>query len=217
MSNAAFSAPLALAGFALLALAAASLLTRDPRQNVRLYALAAVPQAGIAALLGALYDRPELYGLALAILVFKGLAAPRLLTVPWPPEERARYGASGQIGTPSTLIVVVGLFLFAFHVAGYLSPPPVTTALAAALAAGLAGLAAPAVRHELSAQAAGLLQAEAGISSAALLLVGHLPVVPDVISLAELLVLALLLGVLLATVARVHGTADARRLQELRG
>ena len=208
---------MAVAGFSLLALSSASLISRDPRQMVVLYALAAVPQAAIAAILGGIFGHPELYALAAGILLFKGLAAPRLLSVPWPEGERARYALSGHLGTSAMMTGAVAVLLFAFRVAGVVAPGAFEAAVAACLAAGIVGLGAPAVRHELSAQASGLLHAEAGLSATALLLVGHLPTVPDVIALAELLVLALALGVLLAAVARVHGEADARRLAALRG
>lgn len=211
------SGPLAVAGFVLLALSAGSIVTRDPRQNVYLYALAAVPQAAIAVLLGLLYGHVELYILAAVILVVKGLVAPRLLVAPWPERQHSHYALSGHLGSPAALIVVVSLLMFAYRVGVVLGAPPFQTAMAAALASGLVGLLAPVVRHELAAQAAGLLHGEAGVSATALLVVGHLPVAPDVISLVELLVLALLLGVLLAAVIRVHGRADARLLQVLRG
>jgi hydrogenase-4 membrane subunit HyfE len=212
-----WSAPLAVSGLVLLALSSASIVSRDPRQMHLLYALAALPQAAIAAILGAAFGHPELYALAAALLVVKGLAAPRLLVVRWPAAERSRYALSGHLGTPATLVGVIGVLLFAFRVAAIVAPARFEAAVAACLAAGLVGLCAPAVRHELAAQSAGLLHAEAGLSSAALLLVGHLPLVPDVIALAELLVLALALGLLLGAVARVHGRADARHLATLRG
>lgn len=212
-----WSASLAIAGFLLLALSSASVLSRDARQMTLLYALAAVPQAAVAVLIGHLFRHPELYALAAAILVVKGLAAPRLLVVPWPASERARYALSGSLATSSVMVGAVAALLFSFRVADTVAPRLFAPAVAAAMAAGLVGLAAPAVRHELAAQAAGLLHAEAGISTAALLLVGHLPVVPDVIALAEILVLALALGVLLGAVARLHGRADVRHLAELRG
>ncbi|MCL6595024.1 MAG: hypothetical protein K6V73_02285 [Firmicutes bacterium] len=207
----------AFAGFALLALSSGSILTRDPRQTVALYALASVPQAGIAALLAVLFGHVELYALAAAILVLKGLIAPRLLVVPWPKMHHPHYGLTGHLGTPASLAVVVGILMFAYRVSVVLAPPALETAMAATMASGLVGLLAPAVRHELAAQAAGLLHGEAGITATALLLVGHLPVAADVISIAELLVLALLLGVLLARVIRIHGRADASLLTVLRG
>lgn len=212
-----FTGPFALAGFALLALSAGSIVTRDPRQNVTLYALAAIPQAAIAVMLGLLYGHVELYLLAAAILLLKGLLAPRLLVVPWPQRQRSHYGLTGQVGTPAALAVIVGVLMFSYRVSVVIAPPALETAMAATMASGLVGLLAPAVRHELAAQAAGLLHGEAGITAGALLLVGHLPITADVISLGELLVLALLLGVLLARVVRVHGRADASLLTVLRG
>ncbi len=217
MSAETLTGPFAIAGFALLALSSGSIVTRDPRQNVSIYALASIPQAGIAVMLALVYGHVELYALAAAILVLKGLIAPRLLVVPWPGAHRPHYALTGHLGTPAALAVIVGVLMFAYRVSVVLAPPALETAMAATMASGLVGLLAPAVRHELAAQAAGLLHGEAGMTATALLLVGHLPVTADVISIAELLVLALLLGVLLARVIRVHGRADASLLTALRG
>jgi hydrogenase-4 membrane subunit HyfE len=217
MSAETLTGPFAIAGFALLALSSGSIVTRDPRQNVSIYALASIPQAGIAVMLALVYGHVELYALAAAIVVLKGLIAPRLLVVPWPEAHRPHYALTGHLGTPAALAVIVGVLMFAYRVSVVLAPPALETAMAATMASGLVGLLAPAVRHELAAQAAGLLHGEAGMTATALLLVGHLPVTADVISIAELLVLALLLGVLLARVIRVHGRADASLLTALRG
>ena len=217
MSVQSLAGPFAIAGFALLALSSGSIVTRDPRQNVSLYRLASIPQAAIAVMLAILYGHIELYFLAAAILALKGVVAPRLLVVPWPERQHSHYALTGQLGTPAALAVIVGVLMFSYRVSVALAPPPLQTAMAATMASGLVGLLAPAVRYELAAQAAGLLHGEAGITAGALLLVGHLPVAPDVISLAELLFLALLLGVLLARVVRVHGRADASLLTVLRG
>jgi hydrogenase-4 component E len=203
--------------FALLALAAATLVSRDARQTAGLYAWASLPQAAICALIGIADGRPELYVLGAAILVIKGRLAPRLLVQAWPEEERGAYGLTGHVGTPGSLVLAALAAAVAFRVAPFVGAPDVRPALAAALAAALVAVTTPVVRHELSAQATGLLLAEAGVTAASLLLIGEIPTAADAVSLADLVALSIALGVLLARVVRLHGKAHALLLTELRG
>lgn len=205
------------AGFLLLAVTSAILVSRDARATAKFYALAAIPEAMVAILLAIRYGHADLYFVAAAILVAKGWGAPHLLTRVWPERERLAYRLSGTVGTVGSLLTVLLVTAVAFRVGAYALPGPDAVGFAASLAAGMAGMAAPALRHELFSQAGGLLVAEAGISTAALLLVGSFPVAADVVAFADLLVLSAAFGLLLRDVARVHGRADAALLRRLRG
>lgn len=217
MTVAGMTPVLGAAGFALLALTILILLARHPRSHPRLYALGAVPAGAIAGLLGWAYGIPELFVLMVVILVVKGILAPRLVSGTWVSEDAAVYRWSGPTGTVGALLAVVGVLIMAFSISAFAMPPDVKVVFAGCLAAGFLGVLLPVIRHELSTHATGLLIAEEGFSSAGLLLVASTPKAADLATLVDLVVLAIIFGILLHAVARVHGAIDAVILRGLRG
>lgn len=217
MDIATLGPPLGAAGFVLLALAISVLLARNPRTHPRLYGLASIPAAAVPALLAWAYGTPDLYLLSGVILVVKGGLAPRLLAGAWVSGETAVYRWSGPTGTVGSLLAVVGVLVMAFLVSAFALPPDLRVVFAGCLATGFLGVLLPVVRHELSTHATGLLIAEEGFTSAGLLLVASTPKAAELASLADLVVLAIVFGILLHAVARVYGAIDAVILRGLRG
>lgn len=89
-------------------------------------------------------------------------------------------------------------------------------ALGLCFAAMLLGFGMPIVRTELWCQAPGILAGEAGLATAVLLVAGDVPAA-EALMLAEVVSLALVLGLVARLVRRLHGAPDARLLEGLRG
>jgi hydrogenase-4 membrane subunit HyfE len=168
-------------------------------------------------ILGFTYGLPELFALAAVILVVKGRFAPRLLAGDWILGDEAVHRWTGPTGTVGSLLAAVAVIGVSFSIAAFALPLDLEVVFGGCLATGLLGVLLPVLRHELSSHASGLLIAEEGFSSAGLLLVATAPRLAEIATLVDLLVLAVVFGVLLRTVARVHGAMDAALLRELRG
>lgn len=201
---------------AALLLAAALLVARTPEACTALYAWAAVPQAAVAAALAARGGAPELWLDAVAILLVKGLWVPGLL-------RRGQRGGGTVYslqarGSSFTLFVGAGLVtLICLRLGQAVGEGAAGTALGLAVAGSFIGFSAAAVRTELWTQAAGILSAEGALTIGALVLVGGLGPIGELLVLLEVPALAAVLAVVARLAHATHGAADAGLLRRLRG
>ena len=208
--------PRTLCAAALLALAVALLLARTPEATAGLYAWAALPQAVLAVVVGTATGAwPVLYPDALAMLLIKGIWAPRLLrrAVRHDGEvygQRAAWSAAALLAAAGAL-TLLGLRL------GLDLDAPLGVPLGLSLAAMFVGFGTTAMRRELWSQSGGLLLAEGGLMGAVLVLASGLPALGEALALTEVVLLAAVLGAVTRSVVAVHGAADSRLLRRLRG
>lgn len=198
-----------------LLLAVALMLARTPEAAAAIFAWAAVPQAVIAVALAGWGGMPELFADAAAMLLVKGLWAPRLL--------RRAIRHNGEVYSqhaafsPSALLLgAAALSLLCLRVS-LMILPDTGVALGLGLSAMFVGLGTAAIRSELWAQAAGMLMGEAGLMTAALVLSSGLPPVGETFALAEVVLLATVLASVTRLVRATYGSADSQLLRGLRG
>ncbi len=198
-----------------LVLAVALMLARTPEAAAALFAWAAVPQAVLAVALAGWAGMPVLFPDAAAMLLVKGLWAPRLLRRGLRHRGEV-YGQRAAFSGSTLLLGAVAVMLLCLRL-GMIILPATGVALGLSLAAMFVGLGTAAVRSELWSQAAGMLMGEAGLMTAALVVSAGLPVVGETFALAEVVLLAAVLAAVTSLVRASHGGADIRFLRGLRG
>jgi hydrogenase-4 membrane subunit HyfE len=204
-----------LAAATVLILAVVLMVTRSPEASSGVYALASLPQAAVVVALALQAGRGGFLPDAAAILVVKGLWAPRLL------RHAVRHGGEiyGQQAafSPSVLFAgAAGVVLLGLRLGTAVSSEA-GVPLGLGLAAMLVGFGTVAVRPELWSQAAGLLMGEAGLATTVLVLAAGLPPLGEALAFGEVLALAAVLRLVARMVTETHGAADARLLRGLRG
>jgi hydrogenase-4 component E len=200
----------------LLLLVVLAVMARTAPAGVTVYAWAALPQAAVAAALAASGGGALLWVDAALILAVKGLWVPSLLRRSLPVPDRHGYGLAASMSPPMLLGGAVVAALLGLRL-GVLLGPAAGEALGLGLAAILLGFGIPAVRSELWAQTVGILLGEAALVLTALVLAGDLGPTAEILSFAEVILLAVVLGAVVRAVRDVHGVADVRRLGRLRG
>lgn len=204
-----------LAGMAVLLLAVSLTLARAPEAAIDLLAWAAVPQAVLALVLAGWRGLPLLYADAMAILIVKGLWAPRILRRGVRQPERS-YGQRSTLSATAILLAAGLVTLICLRVAAAILPLQ-AAALGLSLAAMCVGFGGVALRSELWSQGAGMLMGEAGIMTMILVVASGLPPLGETLALAEVVLLAVLLAALTRLVHTLHGAPDSTFLRGLRG
>jgi hydrogenase-4 component E len=165
---------------------------------------------------------PELYGIAALTLFFRGIVLPILL---WRIIRRLEVDREiHAVLQPSTSIVLGAFFvIFALavsvRVTGQLSVEPSVTVLALTvmLSMMLIGFLILSVRHEAMSQVLGLLVLENGIRIGAQILVPGMPLLLELVVLADLLVVVACFGVLVRYLEAHAGTTSVLALKRLVG
>lgn len=198
----------------LLLLTVAIGVARRPGSAARLYAWVAIPQVAVLVAMALVTGGALLWTDAALVLIVKFFWVPSLL-------RRYRWGGVSDYGMGSGVAPAV-LFLGAAALAvlclrlGGLIEPRHGVAVGLCFAALLLGFGTPIVRSELWCQVSGVLAGEGALAASILLLVGEVAVAEGLM-LAEVVFLAVVFGQVADQVRRLHGSADARLLEELRG
>jgi hydrogenase-4 component E len=192
------------------------------RDQVRLYAAQSGLISVLAVIVGAVHHLPELYVLAAVSAALKVVVIPlvlrRLLWGNRPAgagTEAGDIAGSGGLGLAATVLVAIAVAAFGFFAAGRL-PVPGGAAPAIALSVSVAVVLVAFVlmihRRDVISQAIGLFSLENGISLAALVVAASLPLILEVALLFDLLVAAIVFGLLI----RIHhGRAESLSTTEL--
>jgi hydrogenase-4 component E len=192
------------------------------RDQVRLYAAQSALISVLAVIVGAVHHLPELYVLAAVSAALKVVVIPlvlrRLLWGNRPAgagTEAGDIAGSGGLGLAATVLVAIAVAAFGFFAAGRL-PVPGGAAPAFALSVSVAVVLVAFVlmihRRDVISQAIGLFSLENGISLAALVVAASLPLILEVALLFDLLVAAIVFGLLI----RIHhGRAESLSTTEL--
>ncbi len=218
MAPSAFSELLALCAGVLLLTGVLIVWRRDLRAVVRLLSVQGVALAVLVAVIGIDSRAPELFGVALLVLVLKGVVLPTVLNRVSASSGPGRVEAP-MINTTSSLISVALLATLAYLV----SQPLKTAGSAPAVAAVPVGIALvlfgflvlASQRHAVS-QLVGFLMLDNGIAAVAFLIAGGVPLVVELGASLDLLLVVLVLQVLTGRIRAEFGDIDLDDLNELR-
>jgi hydrogenase-4 component E len=197
------------------------------RDQVRLYAAQSVLLSGLAVVVAATRQLPELYLLAGLSLLLKAVIVPvvlgRLLRgigLDGGDRRWADIAGSHGLGVASsvlTAIAVAAFGFFAIAALGIRGPVLPATALSVSAAVILVAFVLMIVRRDVVSQAIGFLSLENGVSLTALVVAAGLPLILELVFLSDLLAVVVVFGLLI----RVHhGRAESMStagLTRLRG
>jgi hydrogenase-4 component E len=192
------------------------------RDQVRLYAAQSVLISGLAVVVAATRHLPDLYVLAGLSFALKAVIVPivlrRLLrgigAIGGDPRW-ADIAGSHTLGVASSVLVAIAVAAFGFFTVaalGLASPVLPATALSVSVAVILVAFVLMIVRRDVVSQAIGFLSLENGVSLTALVVAAGLPLILEVAFLFDLLVAAVVFGLLI----RVHhGRAESMSTADL--
>lgn len=179
------------------------------RDQVRLYAAQSVLLSALAVVLAAGRHLPELYVLAAVSLVLKAVIVPLVLgrllrrLGAEPGTRWSDIAGSHTIGVASAVLVAIAVAAFCFFIVGPLGiGSPVLPATAVSVSFAVIGVAfvLMIVRRDVISQAIGFLSLENGVSLTVLVVAARLPLILELVFLFDLLVAAVVFGLLI----RVH-------------
>jgi hydrogenase-4 component E len=194
------------------------------RDQIRLYAAQSALLSVLAVVIAADRNLPDLYVLAGLSAALKVVAVPlvlrRLLGRAAPDEEEPAGVAGSQTLSPASAVLAgIVLAAFGFFCSGALkihSPAAPATALGIAAAMVLVAFGLMIVRRDVASQAIGFLALENAISLAALVVAAGLPLILETAFLFDLLVAAVVFGMLIRAhhaKAESLSTTDLTRLR----
>jgi hydrogenase-4 component E len=192
------------------------------RDQVRLYAAQSALMSVLAIVVAASRHLPDLYVLAALSFALKVVIVPvvlrRLLRGIGLNGSDPRWSdiaGSGALSLASTVLVAIAVAAFGFFTVsalGIRSPVLPETALAISVAVILVAFVLMIVRRDVISQGIGFLSLENGISLTALVVAAGLPLILEVAFLFDLLVVAVVFGLLI----RVHhGRAESMSTADL--
>jgi hydrogenase-4 component E len=192
------------------------------RDQVRLYAAQSTLISVLAVVVAATRHLPDLYVLAALSFVLKAVIVPvvlrRLLRgigLMGGDPRWSDIAGSGALSLASTVLVAIAVAAFGFFsvaTLGIRSPVLPETALAISVAVILVAFVLMIVRRDVVSQAIGFLSLENGISLTALVVAAGLPLILEMAFLFDLLIVAVVFGLLI----RVHhGRAESMSTADL--
>jgi len=175
--------------------------------------------AGVALVVGAATDTPDLYVVAILTLVVKAWAVPLILrrvAADLPADE----GIRSLVGIPFSIVLAIGLVVLAFlaspnvAVSGtLLNEPPLSISVSMVLM----GLFVVSTRRHAVAQLVGLLTIENGLFSGAIAIAYGLPLIVEFGIMFDILIAVVVVGLLVSLIHRETATIDTTELRHLRG
>jgi hydrogenase-4 component E len=192
------------------------------RDQVRLYAAQSALISVLAVVVAAARHLPELYVLAGLSFALKVVIVPvvlrRLLRGLGTRGEGPGWtdiAGSGSLGLASTVLLAIAVAafgVFSMAALGIRSPVLPGTALAISVAVVLTAFVLMIMRRDVASQAIGFFSLENGVSLTSLVVAAGMPLILEIAFLFDLLVAALVFGLLI----RVHhGRADSLSTAEL--
>ncbi len=205
------------------------------RDQVRLYAAQSALLSALAVVVAATRHLPELYALAGLSFALKVVVVPIVLhrmlrgigviggDPRWPAGSYSGSARSGStdiagshaLGVASAVLVAIAVAAFGFFTVaalGLASPVLPATALSVSVAVILVAFVLMIVRRDVVSQAIGFLSLENGVSLTALVVAAGLPLILEIAFLFDLLVAAVVFGLLI----RVHhGRAESMSTADL--
>ena len=189
------------------------------RSQLKLYAVQSLLVTVLAGFLATSHHIPELYLLGAASFLLKVLAVPYVLTKFLERTEMSLVIGS-SLGVASMTLIAMATSVFGFftidatQVGSTMLP---TTALAISMAIVLVAFLLAIMRSDVVSQAIGFLSLENGVSIASLVVASGLPLIIDVAFLFDLLVAAVVFGLLMKAHHVRAKTLSTANLDRLRG
>jgi hydrogenase-4 component E len=218
MSDSMFAQILDLVCGGLLLSAVVMLWRRELSAIVRLLVVQGVLLAALAALLGVREGSPELYVVALGVLVLKAGVLPAVLRRVLRDTGESRE-AEPLVNVTASLLAAALLTLVAYAVSTplvALSPSAATRALPVGLAVVFLGFFVLVTRRRALSQVVGFLLLDNGITAVAFLATSGVPLVVELGVSLDLLLVVLVLQVIAARMRLTFGRTDLDEMRELR-
>ena len=190
---------------------------RDLRAMVRLLATQGVLLALLAALLGVRENSMELYSAAVGVFVLKAIVLPGVVRRVLRDSDQARE-AEPLVNVTTSLLAAALLTSLAYGISlplVALAPSPTTRALPVGIAVVLLGFFVLVTRRRALSQVIGFLLLDNGITTAAFLAAGGVPLVVELGVSLDVFLVVLVLQVLTARMRLTHGSADLDEMTEL--
>ncbi|MHB8603842.1 MAG: hydrogenase [Thermoplasmatota archaeon] len=185
--------------------------------TIRTYALQSMLVAAIAFLVGLFTREYRIWIIAAVTLGLKGFGIPALLDY-ITDRIRIKRERESAIGIPTSLLIAGAFVLLAFVATAGLTPEAARLGrltLAASLAVVLIGLFTMATRVKAITQVLGLLVMENGMFLAALSLTYGMPLIVELGIAFDVLVAAIIVGVLIFSISQTFDTIDTKKLESL--
>lgn len=209
----------ALAGGLFLLTALGVVATRQILASVRWFILQSVLLAGAACVQAIPGRSGALFGLAALALVTRALLLPWLLGRTIQREVLTRREIARTLAVPTSLLIAVSLALVSYLVARPLVVIADGSFAATSLPIGLSGLLIGAyvvsVRREAIGQLLGLLTAENGVFFAGIAIAGDLPIIVEIAVALDILMIAVVLGLLTRRIEERTGHTNVGELDAL--
>jgi hydrogenase-4 component E len=218
MSDSMFAQILDLVCGGLLLSAVVMLWRRELSAIVRLLVVQGALLAALAALLGVREGSPELYVVALGVLVLKAGVLPAVLRRVLRDTGESRE-AEPLVNVTASLLAAALLTLVAYAVSTplvALSPSAATRALPVGLAVVFLGFFVLVTRRRALSQVVGFLLLDNGITAVAFLATSGVPLVVELGVSLDLLLVVLVLQVIAARMRLTFGRTDLDEMRELR-
>ncbi len=202
---------------ALLLSAVLVLLRHELSAAVRIVVVQGVLLAGIPMAMGLQLRSPELCLVAVGVLVLKAGVVPAVLRRAVRDGGEARE-AQPLVNVPASMVAATALVLVAFLVSRplvELSGTAAGRAVPVGVAVMLLGFFVLVSRRRALSQVVGFLLVDNGISAAAFLLTGGVPLIVELGVSLDVLLVVLVLQVLTARMRLLHGRTDLDELREL--
>ena len=206
-----------LAAGVVLAGAILALWRKDLRSLTSVLALQGIALAALAAILAATGGDVGLGVVAGVVLVTKGLVIPGLLARVVRADPGSRETAP-LVNVPASLVAAAGLVILSYLVAGQLTalmPDPLTRLAPLGLATVLGGFFVLVTRRKAVSQIVGLLLVDNGVALLAFLLTAGVPLLVELGTSLDVLLVVVVLQVLATTMRARFGHVDLDQLREL--
>ncbi len=207
-----------LAAGALLLTAVLVVWRRSVHALVLILAVQGAALAVVVGVLAAAGRDAALGGLAVGVLVLKGMLIPWLLAQAGGAGAGRATESESLVDVPASLLAAGGLTALAYAVfrpVGELVPGPAGRAAPIGLAVFLIGFFVLLTRRRAVSQAVGFLLIDNGIAAVAFLTTDGVPLVVELGASLDLLLAVLILQVLTTRIRRTFGDTDLDSLQEL--
>ena len=193
---------------------------RQVLASLNIFIVQSVLLAISASLLATLYGSVHLAGVAAITLATKAILIPWLLRRATGREIYARREISQALNIPTSLLIALGLAILAYFVASPLLTATADPIIKANLPIGIAGLLLGSyvviVRREAVPQVIGILSMENGAFLAGVAIAPNLPLIAELAAAFDVLVIALVMGLLARRIHKRIGTTAVGWLASLK-
>jgi hydrogenase-4 component E len=194
--------------------------TRQVQGVLRFFVLQSLLLAASCFLLGYSRNSVHLWALGVITLAAKVIAIPWVLRRLLPADFYERREITQAINIPSSLLLALGLTILSEFLAGPIVEAAHDTVIRVNLPIGLAGVLIGAyslmARREALPQLIGILAIENGAFFAGIAIAPELPIIAELAVAADVILIAVVVGLLTRNIRQATGTTEAASLRELK-